>query len=136
LDIERSVFGIQDLMTIHSMMNEATMVGQLGRDEESEKLLREALEVEHRVLGADQPEISVTVYALGALAAKRGQPDQAIALLTEAVDGMPPREAAKIGDDSDLQRLHGNPKFEALVAHAKSRVTPVQSTSSTEVVRK
>ena len=123
LAIERRVFGTEDLMTIHSMMNEAVLLGQLGRDGDSEKLLQQALEVERRVLGPDQPEIAVTIYSLGTLAAKRGNAGEAFALLTEAVDGLPPREAEKIGEDPDLKPLHGDPRFNALVAHAKARTS-------------
>jgi eukaryotic-like serine/threonine-protein kinase len=129
LAIERRVFGTEDLMTIHSMMNEAVLLGQLGRDDEAENLLRQTLEVERRVLGPDQPEIASTIYSLGTLAAKRGQAGDAFALLTQAVDGMPPREAAKIGEDPDLKALHGDPRFDALVAHAKAR-TPAQAGNS------
>jgi non-specific serine/threonine protein kinase/serine/threonine-protein kinase len=124
LEIERRVFGTQDLMTIHSMMNEATLLGQLGRDDEAEKLLRQTLEIERRVLGPDQPEIAVTIYSLGTLAAKRGQTEEAMELVAQAVDRLPPREAAKIGEDPDLKPLHGDPRFEALVAHAQQRTLP------------
>jgi eukaryotic-like serine/threonine-protein kinase len=123
LTIERRVFGTEDLMTIHSMMNEAVLLGQLGRDADSEKLLQQTLEVERRVLSPDQPEIAVTIYSLGTLAAKRGNSGEAFALLTEAVDGLPPREAEKIGEDPDLKPLHGDPRFDALVAHAKARTS-------------
>ena len=129
LAIERRVFGTEDLMTIHSMMNEAVLLGQLGRDADSEKLLQQTLAVERRVLSPDQPEIAVTIYSLGTLAAKRGNSGEAFALLTEAVDGLPPREAEKIAEDPDLKPLHGDPRFDALVAHAKAR-TSTQAASS------
>jgi hypothetical protein len=42
--------------------------------------------------------------------------------LWQGVDhGLLPREAAKMGEDPDLNTLHGDPRFATLVAHAKER---------------
>ena len=120
LSTQRRVYGDENLDTIHYMMNEAAIEGQMGRDKESEPLLRQVLELQRRVLGPDQPETAVTVYNLGVLAAKRGGSDEALSLLQESVDhGLLARWAVKIGEDPDLKPLHGDPRFEALVAHAK-----------------
>lgn len=122
LDIQLRVFGPEDLNSIHSLMNEAVLEGQLGKDDESEKLTRQALDLERRVLGPDQPETAVTVYNLACIVLKRGKTDEALSLLRQAVDhGLLPREAVKMGEDPDLKALHGDPRFAALIAHAKER---------------
>lgn len=122
LSTQRRVHGDENLDTIHYMMNEAAIEGQMGKDKESEEGLRQVLELQRRVLGPDQPETAVTVYNLGVLAAKSGRTDEALSLLRESVDhGLPPLFAAKIGEDPDLNSLHGNPRFAALVVHAKER---------------
>jgi hypothetical protein len=52
--------------------------------------------------------------------AKQGKMGEAISLLRQAVDhGLMPREALAMGDDPELKALHGDPRFDALVAHAK-----------------
>jgi len=35
--------------------------------------------------------------------------------------GLPPYADLYIGEDTDLQSLHGDPRFDAIVAHAKER---------------
>ncbi len=49
-----------------------------------------------------------------------GKRDEALSLLREAIDhGIPPSLGLGIESDSDLQSLHGDPRFDAVVAHAK-----------------
>jgi hypothetical protein len=104
------------------MMTEATIEADLGELDESEKLLHQLLDIEHRVLRPNQPEIAVTVYQLATVAAKRGRTDEAMSLLREAVEiGLLPRFAFAMGEDPDLNVLHGDPRFATLVAHAKER---------------
>ena len=79
------------------MTNMADIERNMGRDEEAQKLYAETLQLEERVLGPDQRETAVTKYDLACLLAKRGQADEAFALLTHAVDhGLPPRMALDI----------------------------------------
>jgi hypothetical protein len=48
--------------------------------------------------------------------------DQALSLLREAVDhGLPPYADLFMAKDLDLTSLHGDPRFDAVVAHAKER---------------
>ncbi|SPE27227.1 hypothetical protein SBA2_340013 [Acidobacteriia bacterium SbA2] len=57
---------------------------------------------------------------MASVIAKRGQIEEAFSLLREAVDhGLLPSVALTMGDDPDLKSLHGDPRFAALVAHAK-----------------
>jgi hypothetical protein len=59
--------------------------------------------------------------------ARKGNRDEVLSLLREAVDhGLPPRFALGIGGDSDFRSLHGDPRFAALVAHAKERAAAVR----------
>ena len=125
LEIQRRVFGPENLTTIHYMMNVAEMKGEMGADDDAVKLSIQLLDLEHRVLGPDSPEAAETTYNLAILKAKHGQADEAFSLLRQAIDhGLLPRVALVMGDDPDLQPLHTDPRFSALVAHAKERAAP------------
>ena len=61
------------------------------------------------------------------IAAQRGQRDKAFLLFQDSVDhGLPSNIAFGIPEDPDLKPLHGDPRFDALVAHAKERAADVQ----------
>jgi eukaryotic-like serine/threonine-protein kinase len=120
LKIKLRISGPENLTTIHYMMNEADLKAEMGSEEEAEKLLRQVLELERRVLGPEQPETAVTVYNLATVVAKRGRSDEAFSLLRAAIDhGLPRRIALAMGEDPDLNVLHGDPRFAALVAYVK-----------------
>jgi eukaryotic-like serine/threonine-protein kinase len=122
VSIQRRVFGDENLDTIHYMMNAATIEGLIGRNKEAEVSLRRVLELQQRVLGPNQPETAVTLYNLASVVAKNGDTKQALSLLRQSVDhGLLPRWAAGIGQDPDLNALHGITGFTDLVAYAKAR---------------
>jgi tetratricopeptide (TPR) repeat protein len=101
------------------MMNEAAFEGNLARNKESEQLGRQALEIERRFLGPDQPEMAVTLYNLAALDGKKGNNDEAFSFLEQAVDHLPAYALSGIEQDPDLTPLHADPRFAALAARAK-----------------
>jgi len=120
LDIQLRVFGRENLGTISSMTNMADIERDMGRDDEAQALYRETLELEERVLGPDQRETAVTKYELACMLARRGQTDEAISLLEQAVHhGLPPRMDLGIAKEPRLSSFHGDPRFTALVLHAR-----------------
>lgn len=122
LEIQLRVFGRENLGTISCMMNLAEMNLDLGRSDEAEKQFRDALQLEKRVLGPDQPETANSAYNLARILAQRGQVDEAISLLQQAVDhGLHPRIDLKIEKEPQFASLRRDPRFVALVAHAKQR---------------
>jgi eukaryotic-like serine/threonine-protein kinase len=122
LEIHLRVFGSENLGSINSMANLAGFQRDLGQDEEAKKLFRQTLGVEERVLGPDQPETAVTKYDLACVLARDGQSEEALSLLRQAVDhGLPPRIDLSIEKEPFLNSLHSDPRFVALVAHAKER---------------
>jgi hypothetical protein len=59
--------------------------------------------------------------------ALQGRPNEAFSMLREAIDnGLDVRTGLSIERDSDLKSLHGDPRFDALVAHAKERAAAAQ----------
>ena len=124
LEIQLRVFGRENLGTISSMINMASIKRDMGRYDEAQRLYRDTLELEKRVLGPDQPETAITRHDLAGLLAGRGQTEEALALLLQAVDhGLPPRMDLEIEKEPLFNSLHGEPRFVALVAHAKKRAT-------------
>jgi hypothetical protein len=64
----------------------------------------------------------MSTYNLGGIALHKGKPDEALSLLRDAVDhGLAPNIALHLENDPDLAALHSDPRFSALVAHAKER---------------
>jgi len=58
---------------------------------------------------------------------REGKRDEALSLLREVIDhGLPPSLGLGIENDSDLQSLHGDPRFDAIVAHAKERAAAAE----------
>ena len=125
LEIQRRVYGPENLTTIHYMMNEAEIVGEMGDFGQAEKMSLELLDLERRQIGPDSPETAETTYNLGTIKAKQGKFDEAFALLGHAVDhGLLPREALKLGEDPGLKVLKNDPRFGALVLHARQVASP------------
>ena len=94
----------------------------MGQYAEAEKLLRQAHETQSRVLGPDKASTALSTYHLACVAARRKQRDEALSLLQGAFDhGLSPRQALDMEKDDNLNFLHGDPHFDALVAHAKER---------------
>jgi serine/threonine protein kinase len=127
LDMERRTLGLEHPDTLMSMSNLANVLSQEGRYAEAERLLRETRDIQLRVLGPDDPDTASSTYNIGCLLARQGSRDAALLLLQEAVDhGLSPRADLAIESDSDLQSLHGDPRFAALVADAKERAAASQ----------
>ena len=127
LDIRRKVLGPEHPNTLESMNNLADILAHEGHYDEAEKLDRDTLDIRQRVLGPENPETALSRYGLGALAARKGQRDKAFSFLREAVDhGLPHSALLGLEKDPELKSLHGDPRFDALVAHAKEHAAGAQ----------
>jgi eukaryotic-like serine/threonine-protein kinase len=124
LEISRRVLGPNHQETIAVMSSLADTLSDEGNYAEAEKWARETRDISFRVNGPNHPATAGLTYNLACLAALQNKPDQALALLREAVDGgLRQRTLLRIEGDADLKSLHGNPKFDKIVAEAKQRVT-------------
>jgi Flp pilus assembly protein TadD len=122
LEIKRRVLGPQHPETLRSMVNLATSLRLEGHNSDAEKLGREALEIRRRVLGPDHPDVGLSNYNLAIVVEAEGRRTEALGLLRESVDhGLSPANCLGMEKDSDLKSLHGDPRFDALVAYAKDR---------------
>ncbi len=121
LDTQRRVLGPEHSNTLESATNLATILDDEKRYAEAEKLQRETLEIQRRVLGPAHPSTINSIYNLACDVAGEGKRDEALALLAEVVahgGGQP------MQNDSDLKSLHGDPRFDALVAKVKQHAAP------------
>jgi len=124
LQIDLRILGPDHPYTADVMNDLANVLSDEHQYAESEKLNQEALEIRRRIYGPDHPITAGSVYNLACLAALKGKPDQALSLLRQAMDhGLSPALELNMESDSDLQSLHNNPRFTALVAQAKERAT-------------
>jgi hypothetical protein len=120
LEIHSRIDGRDNLGTVNAMTNLAGFYRDLGRYEDSEKEFRDALDIEARIFGPEQPETAQTKYDLASLLARKGQIRDALALLNEAVGhGLPPLVASRMDTDPFFVPLHNNPRFAELIARAK-----------------
>jgi len=128
-DTTLRVLGPEHPQTLHAKGTLALILKREGHYAEAEKLFRQELDVERRVLGPDHSQTAETVYNLGCMAALKGNRDEALSLVREAVDHglIPPYDDQLIEQDTDLNLLHGDPRFGALLAHAKKRAASQKS---------
>jgi eukaryotic-like serine/threonine-protein kinase len=132
LEIRKRVLGPEHPYTLQSMTNLANVYLYEGKFPQAEALYTQALEIQKRVVGPEHPDTAATLYDVGCVAARRGQKDRAIALLGQSVDhGLDPRGDLGIEKDTDLTSLHGDPRFAALVAHAKQVAEAKQKAAAT-----
>ena len=127
LDVKRRVLGPEHPEIPTSIINLATVLDHEGRYAEAEKLDLEALDIDRRVFGPEHRYTAGAVYNLGSLAAHRGNRTEALSLLRQSIDhGLASADALGIETDPDLKSLHGDPRFDALVAYAKERAAASQ----------
>ena len=127
LALYRRVLGPEHRDTLLSMANLAVTLGLKGHYAQAEKLYRETLEIQRRVIGPDNPDTAMTIYNLAFLATYRGDRDAALTLFREALDhGLPPEYCLGLEKDPELKSFHRDPRFDALVAHAKERAAGQQ----------
>jgi tetratricopeptide (TPR) repeat protein/tRNA A-37 threonylcarbamoyl transferase component Bud32 len=133
LQIQRRVLGPEHPDTLVTMGSLAAFYGEQGKYDQADSLQNQTLEIQRRVLSPENPATAETVYNIGCLAARRGHKDRAITLLTQSVDhGLSPYVALGMDNDADLASLHGDPRFVALVAHAKQVAEAKQKAAATQ----
>jgi len=113
------IFGPDNIGTINAMINLGEFQRDAGHNDDAINTLRRALEIETRVFQPDQMETAYTRYALASVLVRTTQLDEALLLLSEAIDRLPPRIALGLGDDPLFASQRRDSRFEALVVHAK-----------------
>jgi len=110
--------------TLDSMNDLAGLLLHLGQLDEAEKMLPETLAGMRKAHGPTHPDVATTLTLFSWLALQRSDKDRALAFLREALDhGLAGTEAIKAVEDPLFQPLIGDPRFQALAAEAKSKMT-------------
>ena len=120
LEAKRKIMGPQHPSTLNSLNGLAKVLEQEKRYPEAEKTYREALDGRTRVLGPAHPDTASTAYGLACVLALEGKRDEALTNLQFAEEHSLSADLRKgLETDPDLNALHGDPRFAALIAHSK-----------------
>jgi tetratricopeptide (TPR) repeat protein len=112
------VFGPEHPYTLESKVNLVTAYQEEHRYAEADAVLRETLTTARRVVGENHSLTTNLFYNLACLSARRGHRADALATLRQAVEhGY--RNADEMANDEDLKSLHGDPRFNAILADLK-----------------
>jgi non-specific serine/threonine protein kinase/serine/threonine-protein kinase len=117
IEIKTRMLGPTHASTLQSMEMEALGLSREGRYAESEKLF---LDVIDKAEKSNQPAtVAEAWYNFACAEAARGRPDEAFTDLNRAIEQgrISPGE---ISGDPELKSLHGDPRFDAIVAKAKA----------------
>jgi non-specific serine/threonine protein kinase/serine/threonine-protein kinase len=122
LGFERRVLGPDHPQTLRSLNNLANLLMNMGQYAKADEQLLEVRDIQRRTLGPDHPDTALSTYNLACVAAHRGDRAGAMSLLREALDhGLRQADADAIESDPDLQSLHSDRHFAALVASVHQR---------------
>jgi len=125
LDGFRRVHGADSVQALACRMALALNTARLGNFEEAETLQREAIAGYRRTLGERHPQTVTALYNVACFEALRGRRAEALDMLRQAVEaGF--RDADWIANDGDLESLHGDPAFAAIVEHARATAPAVR----------
>ncbi len=124
IDLDRRVLGPEHGETLVSLENGAIDLSYEGRYGEAEKLLRELVQTASKANQPDQSGLlSQAWYAFACAAAVAGHRDDALDYLSRSIDYGGRQTPGWIATDPDLKSLHGDPRFEALLAKARQNAT-------------
>lgn len=98
------------------MVSLAISLRKEARHPEAEKLLRAALAIQSRTLGANHQDVAASLYQLAFLDEQEGKNDEAIDLLRDSINhGLAVDAKNGTGTDPDLNALHGDARFDTVV---------------------
>jgi len=117
LDVQRRVLGPGNPQTTGTAESLAMTLSREGRYPDAEKLFQEEIQVAGKT-GA----LAAAWYNFACGAAVAGRRDEALDHLGQAI-GLGYNHADAIAADEDLKSLHGDPRFDALVAKARQVAT-------------
>jgi tetratricopeptide (TPR) repeat protein len=128
LDAQLRVLGPDHALTLRSLNNLRSIFMSEHNYPEAEKISRQIQARQVRVRGPEHPGTAYATYFLACMVAMQGRQSEALSLLKQAVDhGLDAKTDLGLADVDELKGLHGDPRFTALIQHAKvqaSRTAP------------
>jgi eukaryotic-like serine/threonine-protein kinase len=126
LEFYRRVFGPENPRTFVMLDNLAETYAQAGDYAKAERMVKQAREVQLRLLPNDAGT-AITTYNLAGIDAREGRREEALLLARDAIDhGLPPLAELGMASDPDFKSLFGDPRFVALAAHAREKAAAQQ----------
>jgi non-specific serine/threonine protein kinase/serine/threonine-protein kinase len=130
LEAARRVLGAQSLGTRQAMNTLALALANEGHYAEAADIAKQALDIESQLQMPEHVDNTYSSYYLACIAAIQGQRDQAISLLANSIErGLWPEASLFMARDPDLKSLHSDPRFDALIAHAKERAAAAEKSN-------
>jgi hypothetical protein len=94
---------------------------------DAEAAFRQTLEGRRRALGPGHQDTAATAYDLACVLALEGKRDESFSNLRYAVENaLSAGTRVGLEKETDLKSLHGDPRFDALVASARQPAAAVQ----------
>jgi eukaryotic-like serine/threonine-protein kinase len=126
LETERRTLGPDHSDTLSSQDTLAETLKFQHRYAEAEKVYRENLEARRRVLGMGHPDVATSAFDFAEVLALDGKRDEALSQLKFALEhALGSEQRERVEKDEDLKSLHGDPRFEALLASSRQRAAGV-----------
>ncbi len=125
LETQRRVLGDDHPSTLRSMNELGRLLHRQGRLDQAETMFLAVIEKATPGLGERHRLVVSAVYDLACIAALRGDREQALDWLRQAVEAGY-SNADWIPKDSDLETLHG-PEFDALVERARENAAALRA---------
>jgi eukaryotic-like serine/threonine-protein kinase len=130
LETERRTLGPDHSDTLNTLYSLGDLFKKEKRYAEAEKAYRAALDGRRRALGVGHPDTASTAYDLACVLALDGKRDEAFTNLQFAfAHELPVDTRQGLEKDSDLKSLHGDPRFDALVASSRQRTAAVPTSN-------
>jgi serine/threonine-protein kinase len=124
LEIQLRVLGADHALTLRSLANLRSILMNEHNNGEAEKVARQIQARQLRVWGSEHPYTAYATYFVACLVAEQGRKTEALSLLKEAVDhGLDAKTDLGLADEDELKGLHGDPRFTALIRHAKEQAS-------------
>ena len=123
LEAQLQTLGPKHASTLLTMGNLGFALIEEKKYPEAEKVLREALDGLRRVLGPRHEVTSGAAYKLARVLALEGKRDEAFLNLRAYADAMESVDDIEhLEQDDHFQSLHGDPRFDALLAATRQRI--------------
>lgn len=124
LEMERRALGAQHSDTLVTLDSLGDLRKKEKRYPEAERTYQQVFDGRQRALGPTHPDTAATAYALAAVFALDGKPEEAFSKLRFAMEHEL-TTALRLGleKDADFKSLRADPRFDALAAPARERAT-------------
>ncbi len=128
LEAQRQTLGLEHASTLLTLGNLGSVLIQERNYSEAEKVLREALAGLRRVLGPSHEVTANAALNLARVLALEGKRDEALVNLRAYADGLDAvDDIDHLEKDDEVQSLHSDPRFAALVAATRQRIAAAQT---------